>query len=83
MTATRSHPITRLAALIAQRHRRLSDRLHADGDMVARERGWDITVTTGRLGFVGRIYRDHRFATRAASRTAGALADQQYRSSAR
>ena len=36
----------------------MSDRLHADGDALARERGWTITTTTGRFGFGGRVYRD-------------------------
>jgi len=51
----------RVSAWIAQLQRQLSDRLHADGDALARERGWTITTTTGRLGFGGRVYRDPRF----------------------
>ena len=51
----------RVSAWIAQLQRQLSDRIHADGDALARERGWTITTTTGRLGFGGRVYRDPRF----------------------
>jgi hypothetical protein len=51
----------RVAAWIAQRQRQFSDQLHADGDALARERGWTITTTTGRFGFSGRVYRDPRF----------------------
>lgn len=83
MTATSNQIITRLAALIAQHQRRLSDRLHATGDAVARQHRWDITVTTGRLGFSGRACRDHRFATRAPGHPAGPRAGQQYQRSAR
>ena len=71
MTATSNHLITRLAALIAQHQRRLPDRLYANGDAVARQDGWDITVTTGRFGFSGHICRDHRFTTRAPRHPAG------------
>jgi len=39
----------------------LSDRVHAAGDLRAHQRGWDITKTTGRLGFEARSYRDRRF----------------------
>jgi hypothetical protein len=56
----------RVSAWIARLQRELSDRLHADGDALARERGWTITTTTGRLGFGGRVYRDPRFDQRAA-----------------
>jgi hypothetical protein len=56
----------RVSAWIARRQRELSDRLHVDGDALARERGWTITTTTGRLGFGGRVYRDPRFDQRAA-----------------
>jgi hypothetical protein len=52
---------TRVKARIAQRQQQFSDHLHADGDALARERGWTITTTTGRFGFGGRVYRDPRF----------------------
>jgi hypothetical protein len=51
----------RLGAWITRRQQQLSDCLHADGDALARERGWTITTTTGRFGFGGRVYRDPRF----------------------
>ncbi len=52
MTATSNPIINRLTAQIAH-HQRLSDRLHANGDAAARQHEWDITPTTGRLGFGG------------------------------
>jgi hypothetical protein len=51
----------RISAWIARLQQQLSDRLHANGDALARQRGWTITTTTGRLGFGGRVYRDPRF----------------------
>jgi hypothetical protein len=51
----------RLSAWIARRQQQFSDYIHADGDALARERGWTITKTTGRFGFGGRVYRDPRF----------------------
>jgi hypothetical protein len=51
----------RVSAWIARRQRQFSDYLHADGDASARERGWNITRTTGRFGFGARVYRDPRF----------------------
>jgi hypothetical protein len=51
----------RLRAWIARRQQQFSDYVHADGDALARERGWTITTTTGRFGFGGRVYRDPRF----------------------
>jgi hypothetical protein len=53
--------IGRVSAWIARRQQQFSDQLHADEDALARERGWTITTTTGRLGFGGRVYRDPRF----------------------
>ena len=53
--------IGRLSAWIARHQQEFSDRLHADGDALARERGWTITTTTGQFGFGGRVYRDPRF----------------------
>jgi hypothetical protein len=51
----------RVSAWIARRQEQFSDHLHADGDALARERGWTITTTTGRFGFGARVYRDPRF----------------------
>src|SRR2546422_7118317 len=39
----------RLTGWMARFQRQLSDRIFADGDAFARERGWEITKTTGRL----------------------------------
>jgi hypothetical protein len=50
-----------VAARIARLQRQWSDCLHADGDAFAREHGWIITTSTGRLGFGARVYRDPRF----------------------
>jgi hypothetical protein len=50
-----------VSAWITRRQQQFSDHLHADGDALARERGWTITTTTGRFGFGGRVYRDPRF----------------------
>ena len=41
--------------------RKLSDRVHAVGDGLARQHGWQITAGTGRFGFGTRSYRDPRF----------------------
>ncbi len=51
----------RLAVRVARLQRQLSDRVHAHGDAFAREHGWAITETSGRLGFGARVYRDPRF----------------------
>ena len=61
----------RLAARIPQLQRRLSDRMFADGDAFARQHGWTITKTSGRLGFGGRTYRDPRFDQRRATTRRG------------
>jgi hypothetical protein len=58
------HP---LGAWIVRLQRLMSDRLFAEGDAFARERGWEITKSTGRSGFGARIYRDPRFDQRAAA----------------
>jgi len=65
--------VTRITAAIASWLRHLSDRVHQDGDALARQHAWIITATTGRFGFGGRLYRDPRFgrsqlATRRADR---------------
>jgi len=68
--ATRRHAgslVRRLAGWIARLQRRLSGRVFADGDALAREHGWEITKTTGRFGFGARSYRDPRFNQRVAA----------------
>jgi hypothetical protein len=60
-----------LTGWMARFQRQLSDRIFADGDAFARERGWEITKTTGRLGFSARSYRDPRFGHRAAAARQG------------
>ncbi len=65
---TRRHSrrlLSRLATWAARPLERLSDRIHAGGDAIARSHGWEITRTTGRLGFSYRTYHDPRFANRA------------------
>jgi hypothetical protein len=59
--------LRRLAERIARMQRRLSDRVHADGDAFAAEHGWTVTTATGRFGFGTRIYRDPRFDQRASA----------------
>ena len=61
----------RLAGWLARLQRQLSDRVFADGDVFAREHGWEITTTTGRLGFGARSYRDPRFGQRTAAARLG------------
>jgi hypothetical protein len=51
---------------IMRLQQRLSDRLHAGDDAVARQAGWTITKTRGRFGFAGRVYHDPRFGQRQA-----------------
>ena len=53
---------TRITAVVTSWPRHLSDRIHRDGDALARRQGWEIVTTTGRFGFSGRAYRDPRFA---------------------
>jgi hypothetical protein len=65
---TSCHPsrlLRRLAAWAARPLERLSDRIHAGGEAVARQHGWEITRTTGRLGLGTRTYHDPRFSQRA------------------
>jgi hypothetical protein len=64
-TGQRPTGLTRLATAAIARLQRLSDRVHRRGDALARERRWEITRTTGRLGISRRYYRDPRFAARA------------------
>jgi hypothetical protein len=52
----------RVTAVITSWPRHLSNRVHRDGDALARRQGWEIVITTGRFEFNGRAYRDPRFA---------------------
>ena len=52
----------RVTAVVTSWPRHLSNRVHRDGDALARRHGWEIVITTGRFGFNGRAYRDPRFA---------------------
>lgn len=61
----------RLFGWVARFQQQLSNRVFADGDAFARERGWEITKTTGRFGFGARTYRDPRFGQRAAAARQG------------
>jgi hypothetical protein len=54
----------RISAWVRHRQRELSDRVHAAGDAAARQHGWAIIKSTGRLGFGARSYRDPRFNNR-------------------
>jgi hypothetical protein len=56
-----SGTLARVPARITRLQHQLSERVHAGGDIHARERGWTITTTTGQLGFGARVYRDPRF----------------------
>jgi hypothetical protein len=56
--------LARMPAWIGRRQRELSDRVHAAGDECARQHGWQVTKSTGRLGFGARSYRDPRFGDR-------------------
>lgn len=53
--------LSRLAVRKAQLQRQLSDRMFAEGDAFARENGWTIAKSSGRLGLGARVYRDPRF----------------------
>jgi hypothetical protein len=46
---------------ITRTQKRLSDRVHANGDAFAQQTGWTTTHTAGRFGFGARVYRDPRF----------------------
>jgi hypothetical protein len=65
---TPRHPsrlLSRLAAWTTRPLERLSDRLHAGGEAIARQHGWEITRATGRLGLGARTYHDPRFTQQA------------------
>jgi hypothetical protein len=53
--------VARISARVRRHQRDLSDRMHAAGDERAQQHGWEITKSTGRLGFGTRTYRDARF----------------------
>jgi hypothetical protein len=65
MTQTTIHPragaVARASAWVRRRQGDLSDRVHAAADERARRYGWEVTRSTGRLGFGARTYRDPRF----------------------
>jgi hypothetical protein len=60
----RTGMLSRMPTWIGRRQRELSDRLHAAGDECARQHGWQVAKSTGRLGFGARSYRDPRFGDR-------------------
>jgi hypothetical protein len=60
-----SRLLSHLAAWTARPLERLSDRIHAGGEAIARENGWEITRATGRFGLGARTYHDPRFSQRA------------------
>jgi hypothetical protein len=60
-----SRLLSRLAAWAVRPLERLSDRIHAGGEAIARQHGWEITRATGRLGLGARTYHDPRFTQRA------------------
>lgn len=66
-TAQEHTPGTSRAGWFVRLQRQLSDRVFADGDAFAHQKGWEITKTTGRFGFGARSYRDQRFGPRAAA----------------
>jgi hypothetical protein len=60
-----SRSLSRLAAWTTRPLERLSDRIHAGGEAIARQHGWEITRASGRLGLGARTYHDPRFTQRA------------------
>jgi hypothetical protein len=60
-----SRLLSRLAAWTTRPLERLSDRIHAGGEAIARQHGWEVTRATGRLGLGARTYHDPRFTQRA------------------
>jgi hypothetical protein len=64
--------LARMPAWIGRRQRELSDRVHAAGDECARQRGWQVSKSTGRFGFGTRSYRDPRFDDRRQHHSPGA-----------
>jgi len=66
-TPQEHEPRTPRPEWVARLLRQLSDRVFGGGDAFARANGWEITKTTGRLGFGARSYRDPRFGPRTAA----------------
>jgi hypothetical protein len=60
-TCTHAGIAARILAWALHYPHALSDQLHAAEDERARQYGWEITKSTGRLGFAARTYRDPRF----------------------
>ena len=58
---SRAGIVARISAGVGRHQRALSDRLRAAEDERARQRGWEVTKSTGWLGFGTRTYRDPRF----------------------
>jgi hypothetical protein len=64
---TSRHPsrlLSRLAAWATRPLERLSDRIHAGGEAIARQHGWEISRSAGRFGLGARTYHDPRFTHR-------------------
>src|SRR5215467_631209 len=61
IVARRASMSALVAGWIRRRQQELSDAVHAAGDELARDHGWEITKSTGRLGIGTRTYRDPRF----------------------
>jgi hypothetical protein len=61
IVARRASMTALVADWIRRRQQELSDAVHAAGDERARDHGWEITKSTGRLGLGTRTYRDPRF----------------------
>lgn len=68
---TRARIAARIISWIGRRQSELSNRIHAAGEAEARQNGWTVTKSTGRLGFGVRSYRDPRFDARCRQLTAG------------
>jgi hypothetical protein len=60
-TPARASLAAHISSWIARRQRAISNVVHAGGDAIARAQGWEITASTGRLGFGARSYRAPRF----------------------
>lgn len=72
ITRKRTDASTSISDWIGRRQRELSDRVHAVGDYFASQHGWQVTTSTGRLGFGARSYRDPRFEYRRRHRSTNA-----------
>jgi hypothetical protein len=58
---TRARLVARISGWVRRCQHELSARVHAAGDKRARQYGWEVMDSTGRLGFGARTYRDPRF----------------------